>query len=116
MWVSLVDRYDSVVRHAARRLGLGPSDIADVSQMTWIRLHRHVDQIRQPDRLCGWLKTTSHNEALTLIRRNSKRQQREAAVDPMYRGSDDGPEPRLIDAERSAELNVALGTLSAEPP
>jgi len=63
-WDALVERYGRLVWHVVRSVGLGERDVADASQLTWLRLVEHLDAIREPDRLAAWLITTAKREAL----------------------------------------------------
>jgi RNA polymerase sigma factor (sigma-70 family) len=109
----LLKRYDSKVRSVARRVGLNHADVADVSQLTWMRLLGSVNHIRDPERLGGWLKTTSHNEALALATRDTRRQRGEASlcVDPSQARWNEPPESKVVAGEQRAELNDALHAL-----
>lgn len=63
-WDVLVSRFERLVLHAGRRIGLNHADAADVAQLTWLRLLEHAHQIRQPERLPAWLTATARREAL----------------------------------------------------
>jgi RNA polymerase sigma factor (sigma-70 family) len=63
-WDALVGRFERLVLHAGRRIGLNHADAADVAQLTWLRLLEHAHQIRQPERLPAWLTATARREAL----------------------------------------------------
>lgn len=67
-WRSIVFRYLDLVWAVARAQGLDHCDAADVTQMTWLRLHEHLDRLRQPDRVAAWLATTAKRESLKLLR------------------------------------------------
>ena len=47
---------------------LNAVDGAEVVQTTWLRLVEHLDRIRDPERLGGWLAATARNECLRQIR------------------------------------------------
>ena len=65
---AIVDRFQGLVWATARAHRLSPADAADVAQTTWLRLVEHLDRIRDPERLAGWLATTARNESLRHIR------------------------------------------------
>lgn len=67
-WEALVERFSGLVWAVARGHGLSASDAADVSQTCWLRLAEHVERIRDPQRLGGWLATTARNESIDLLR------------------------------------------------
>src|SRR4051812_2780059 len=61
-WQMLVARYAATVRHVARRHGLRAVEQEDVAQQTWMRLVEHIDRVREPLALGGWLATTARHE------------------------------------------------------
>jgi RNA polymerase sigma factor (sigma-70 family) len=71
-WNELVRRFSARLWAICRSYGLAQSDAADVFQLTWLRLLEHIDSIRDPERLAGWLATTCRNEALAQLRRRSR--------------------------------------------
>lgn len=79
-WHWLVKRYAPLVIGVAARYRLGPDDAADVSQAVWLKLVEHLDDIREPRALPGWIVTTTRNEALRLL----KTRQRAVPVDPQF--------------------------------
>lgn len=87
-WRRIVGEYEPLVRSVARSFRLQSADVADVVQMTWLRLLQNLDTIRQPDRLAGWLAVTATRESLAVLRKASK-QQLVPAVDEIPDGSDE---------------------------
>jgi RNA polymerase sigma factor (sigma-70 family) len=71
-WKELVDRYAGLVWSVARSYRLSPASTDDVVQTVWLRLAEHCGRIREPDRLASWLATTTRNEALRVIRGNTR--------------------------------------------
>ena len=71
-WKELVDRYAGLVWSVARSYRLSSASTDDVVQTVWLRLAEHCGRIREPDRLASWLATTTRNEALRVIRGNSR--------------------------------------------
>jgi len=110
-WDALVDRYLPLVTAVIRRLRLSPSDADDVNQTVWLRLVEHLDGLREPQALPGWLATTARNEGLRLI----KRRGRDLPVDPG--GSafdapvDSDPGEALVRDLKSHALREALAEL-----
>jgi RNA polymerase sigma factor (sigma-70 family) len=68
----LVERYKRVVWKIIRGFDLGADERWDAFQATWLRLLERIDQVREPERLAGWLATTAMNEVRTLLRRTSR--------------------------------------------
>src|SRR5688500_16364378 len=67
-WDALVTRYGGVVWAIARAHRLGDADAADASQATWLKLLEHVDDVKDPAALGGWLATTARRECLRVLR------------------------------------------------
>ncbi|MFC4998100.1 RNA polymerase sigma factor [Dactylosporangium cerinum] len=68
-WNAIVTTYSGLVWSVARGFRLSTADAGDVVQGTWLRLVEHLHDIRDADRLPGWLATTARRESLNLIRR-----------------------------------------------
>jgi len=113
-WTTLVERFLPVIRAVARGYQLGDNDIEDVGQTVWVQLLEHVDRIREPRALPGWLITTTRRESLRLIRQ----QRRTVLVDPLApvyeieTAADDGVDADLLRVE---EARVLLAGLAALP-
>ena len=67
-WSELVERHQPIIDAVTRRYRLGREDAADVSQTVWLQLTCHLDSIREPRALPGWIKVTAEREAYRLIR------------------------------------------------
>ena len=128
-WDALVERFAELIWAVARGQGLSPADAADVSQTTWLRLAEHLRNIREPERLAGWLATTARNEA----RRTLKRSRRQVPVEldgNLGRPAtceEPGLDQALLDDERDVALwrafdalpvpcKLLLRTMITEPP
>jgi RNA polymerase sigma factor (sigma-70 family) len=55
--------FSPLLWHVARATGLSVSDAEDVLQTVWTRLLEHLDEIRTPNALAGWLVVTTRREA-----------------------------------------------------
>ena len=73
-----MDRYAPLVMGVASRYRLRADDAADVSQGVWLKLVEHLDDIREPLALPGWIVTTTSREALRVL----QSRQRTVEVDP----------------------------------
>jgi RNA polymerase sigma factor (sigma-70 family) len=71
-WAEIIRRYGPLLLHVAARMGLSRSDAADVAQLTWIRLWQHGHQIRESERLGGWLVSTARREAIRVATASSR--------------------------------------------
>jgi RNA polymerase sigma factor (sigma-70 family) len=68
-WERLVDTYDPMLRARVRRFRLSHEDAQDVVQTTWLLAWQNLAELRQEDRLPGWLTTIATRECLKLVRR-----------------------------------------------
>ncbi|MEM9520084.1 MAG: sigma-70 family RNA polymerase sigma factor [Actinomycetota bacterium] len=103
-WDALVERFAPLVVGVARSFRLSPVDVDDVVQVVWIRLVEHLDKIREPERLAGWIKTTARNESLRVSG------QRTAEELPVIALDDDTAE-QVVKADLLAQLLDGLERL-----
>ena len=87
----LVDRFLPLVTRLISRFRLYGADAEDVNQTVWLRLVEHLDAIREPNAVPGWIATTTRHECLAVLRRRGKA----TPVDPLGDSSLD----RLLDEE-----------------
>src|SRR5580698_5717646 len=59
----MVTEFSPLLWHVARATGLSSGDAEDVLQTVWMRLLEHLDDIRTPTALAGWLVITTRREA-----------------------------------------------------
>ncbi len=71
-WDALVDRFSGMIWSVARGFGLNDASAKDVSQTVWVKLLENMDRIADPERLPGWLATTTRNEALRVAKRGGR--------------------------------------------
>jgi RNA polymerase sigma factor (sigma-70 family) len=108
-WKRLVDQFDPMLRNVARSFRLGASDVDDVVQDTWVKLHSHIGTIREPAALAGWLATTARRQALGLLQMQAREQ---LVEDPDLDVSDDQtPDAVVLEAELRATFMRAVRTL-----
>jgi RNA polymerase sigma factor (sigma-70 family) len=113
-WESIVSAYSGLVWSVVRGYRLSSVDTADVFQGTWLRLVEHVHDIRDGQRLGGWLATTARREALGLLRRAH----RDLPVDDVGAMSDTvtggsaTADEELLRTEEQRALWSAFGQLS----
>ncbi|HEV2785646.1 MAG TPA: sigma-70 family RNA polymerase sigma factor [Solirubrobacteraceae bacterium] len=111
-WESLVERYEGLLWSVARSHRLDSASASDVVQTTWLRLLEHVDDLRNPDALGGWLATTARNECLRVLRHQARTIPTEDDRIP----EDSVPsnlDAQLLERERDAALWRAFAGLSA---
>lgn len=67
-WAVLMRRYGNMVMAIARRCRLSEADVAEVHQVTWLRMVENIARIEQPERIGAWLATTAKRESLRVVR------------------------------------------------
>jgi RNA polymerase sigma factor (sigma-70 family) len=111
-WDAIVESFSGLVWSIATSHRLGRPDAAEVVQTTWLRLIEHLDRLREPQHLGGWLATTARREALRLLRLRG----REVVTDDESRfddvpAGDESPEDALLTSERRGQLRRAFAQL-----
>lgn len=108
-WSRLVARFDPMLRKIAGSYRLAPADVDDVVQGTWALLYTHIERIREPAAVAGWLATTVRRQAL----RHMQTHTRELLSDDVDLGAspDADPESIILGAERHDVFLRALRTL-----
>jgi RNA polymerase sigma factor (sigma-70 family) len=112
-WDALVERYAPLVWSICRRYRLDRADAEDVGQTVWLRLVDHLDRLRDPEALPGWLATTTRRECLQVLDTA-----RRTDTPGPWPGAEDIPDPQaaaaeqeLLAAERRAALREAFTSL-----
>jgi RNA polymerase sigma factor (sigma-70 family) len=115
-WNAIVAEYANLVGWVVRSFRLGEFQAADAVQTTWLRLVEHLDSVREPDHLAGWLRTTARRVCLEIVRESG----RECLVDTLQewqedalgrsRGGGDNVETDLVRAEHRRLVRAALDT------
>ncbi len=113
-WNAIVDRFLPLVNAVIAKYRLSRADADDVNQTVWLRLVEHLDELREPRALPGWLSTTCRNEALRVIRLRG----RDTLTDPQgltfeLVGVDAPPDEELLQEERLQALRDGLRELPA---
>jgi RNA polymerase sigma factor (sigma-70 family) len=112
-WGGLVQRYAPLIWSICRRHRLGDGDAEDVGQTVWLALVDHLDKVREPAALAGWLATTTRRECVRVLRTDRAGQPAGHVPDverlPDERG--ESAEQELLAAERHAALREALAGL-----
>lgn len=110
-WGELVERYSQTVWMATAKYELDRATRLDVVQTVWLRLHDRVRQVRDPDRLAGWLSITARNECVNVLRRRS----RTFSLADDYEVVSDDPPPET-DLERRTTVAAVAEALSELDP
>jgi RNA polymerase sigma factor (sigma-70 family) len=109
-WERLYDRFTPMLVGIARGYRLAPSDVEDVLQSVWLRLVDHIDRLRMPGAVGGWLATTTRRECLRVLQLPVREC---ASGDPELGDAttDDEPDRELLESERRDAVHRALATL-----
>jgi RNA polymerase sigma factor (sigma-70 family) len=110
-WSSIVDRFAPLVWNICMRYHLSRHDATDISQNVWLRLTEHLDSLREPAALPGWLATTTRRECFALF--NRRRLEVPSAMDIDMVDDEESTDPgrHLIQSERHEALLTALAEL-----
>jgi RNA polymerase sigma factor (sigma-70 family) len=95
---NIIDCYANVVWATVRSVRLDEADVHDAVQNTWLQMLEHLGDLRDAERLPGWLATTARREALRISRH---RQREMVGLSPGATERADratpGPEHEVID-------------------
>src|SRR6187397_1234709 len=114
-WDALVERYLPLVCGTIARTGLYGAEAEDVNQTVWLRLVEHLDEIREPLALPGWIATTARRECIRALQKQS----RLVPVDPQAGSTQlesGSSQPALDEALLADERRQALRDGLAELP
>jgi RNA polymerase sigma factor (sigma-70 family) len=114
-WDELVERYIPLVWSICSRYRLSNHDSEDVNGTVWLLLVEHLDRLREPAALPGWLATTTQRECQRVLRQ--PRRTNEYAWTTLDDQSQQYPDSVQIEEEIiAAERNEALRSAFAELP
>lgn len=68
-WDALIRRYEALIFSIGTRSGLSQTDAEDIFQDVCLLLLRHLEDLRDTERLAGWLGATTRREVWRLRRR-----------------------------------------------
>ena len=109
-WEQIIARYQSLINAISRRYRLEPSDAHDVSQYVWMQLIDHIEKLREPRALPGWIAVTTTRRCYEILRA----QRRSVAVDPLAIGSFDLVDMAAKRVNGDGRLDVDDDLLRAE--
>jgi RNA polymerase sigma factor (sigma-70 family) len=109
-WNALVDSLAGVVWRVTAEAGLTYEDRQDAFAATFFRLFEHLDDIRDPTRVPGWLATTARNEVRQIWRTKRRLEPRDE-VEPAHPAVLSGVDEALLDGELRTALQAAFGRL-----
>ena len=111
-WAALVDSFSSLIWSVAWSFGLEKHRCEDAVQAVWLRLVQNLDRIDDPQRLAGWIATTTRRECMAVSKKerlNVPTEQIEN-LSPSFRPDDTD----LIagDLDRRDEVRIVRSALS----
>ena len=113
-WDEIVERYAPLVYGICTRYRLSRHDIEDVGQTVWLQLVEHLDKLREPAALPGWLATTTARECLRVVAAANKTELRRNERDESTWFVDDKAiDEEILMAERNAGLRAGFAELPA---
>ena len=71
-WKHLVDGHTGLVWSIVRGFRFDDDTSKDVFQTVWLRLAEHLDRIREPSKLAGWIGQTTRNECVGVVRQRGR--------------------------------------------
>ena len=110
-WEQIVRRYEPAVAAMITNYRLQEADARDAAQRTWLRLLESHQQIREPEALGGWLKTTARRECLRILAEQKR-------IDPLPEGAECvdtavDVERSVVELDQARHLRGLLATLPA---
>jgi RNA polymerase sigma factor (sigma-70 family) len=110
-WEKIVRRYEPAVAAMVTTYRLQEADARDATQRTWLRMFECHQQIREPEALGGWLKTTARRECLRILDEQRRH-------DPLPEGGEFSDtavdvERVVVDDDQARHLRGLLATLPA---
>lgn len=115
-WNEIVEEYSGLLFSVVRGFRLGEAQTADAVQTSWLRLVEHLDEIRDPVRLPGWLRTTAFRVCLEALRESRREcpldaEQEVAAPERFYDRDRDRADAPALRQERVTLVRRALSEL-----
>jgi RNA polymerase sigma factor (sigma-70 family) len=118
-WDEMVERFAPLVWGICRRHRLSVADTDDVGQALWLGLLEHLETLRDPAALAGWIATTTRRECLKV---HDDARRRRSPVDPgvldeRMLGADPTAAPvdeGLLVEERRAAVRSAFAELAPQ--
>lgn len=71
-WRRLVDGHTGLVWSIVRGFRFDEETSKDVFQTVWLKLAEHLDRIREPAKLAGWLGQTTRHECVGIVRQRGR--------------------------------------------
>lgn len=108
---ALVEMYDRRLLYFIRRMLNETDEAFDVLQGVWLRVHRNLRTLKSPRAFRVWLCRIAHDQALSALRRRSRRPVVLEDLPPGDVPDDNRPEASFDAADL---VHAALGSLSVD--
>jgi RNA polymerase sigma factor (sigma-70 family) len=112
-WQELVRRFEPAVGAIVTAHRFQEADARDAAQRTWLQLLEHHHQIREPEALGGWLRTTAKRECLRIIEDQRRAHPVYYTEDAEYPDSTVDVEERVVEKEVTRQLRRLMQLLPA---
>lgn len=109
-WTTLVSQHRDLLRSVARGYRLSDAQVDDVVQTAWLRLVEHVDAVRDPQHITGWLVTTVRRQCLAVLR-SARREQPTVSEQDEFWGEVGPADDDVLRDEDRALVRDALARL-----
>lgn len=111
-WNDLIEALKRVAWRAIVSVGLPEHDGKDAFAATFFRLFEHLEDVREPEKLPGWVATTARREAYAVIRARGRTTPVEDLGSDRPATTARPPDERLLDAELLRAVAAAVQRLS----
>jgi RNA polymerase sigma-70 factor (ECF subfamily) len=108
-FAQLYHRYKHRVYGYCYRLLRHPQNAEDATQETFLKVHRSLHQLENPESLTSWIFSIARNEAYTALRRLKPVEELEVAENEVW--DEDGPLKRIVENERAAIVQHCVSLL-----
>jgi RNA polymerase sigma factor (sigma-70 family) len=110
-WEELVGCFSPLVWSVCQAQRVRDEDIADIFQMTWLRLLENLDRIRDPQRLPTWIAATCQRECLILLKQSHSLPGADEACLDIVIGEATTADGPVLTADQWANLWLVLSRL-----
>ncbi len=117
-WDALVERYESFVYSLLLRQGVSRADADDLFQDVFLLLYRHLGDVRDTEKLAGWLASTTKREIWRFQRRRAaspgqmpEEEWQMERAQPVSQEEADRPDEQALKLEDQRMVRVAMDRL-----
>lgn len=110
-WRTLVERITPLLWGVTRSFRLDHATRADVVQAAWVALAEHLDSVREPQALAGWLASTVRRACLHELNRRGRVELRDGFAERDVVDHGPAPEQQAAAGDRDRRLWRAVSRL-----